>query len=368
MASAKVAAALEKLKKGGVRIYTVETLPEPEHIKTGSLMLDKLLGGGLETRRLTQFFGRPGCYKSVMSYCTVNNALKQYPESVAVILDLECRFAPEWASKFIDPENMDRIVILREEYVENAGNSINSLLDDLKGLHISIIVIDSIAAANTARYDNKDMKKAEVAGASMGISKLVRALVQIADKGNTAVLVLNQLRDDLNSYGPSIGRTNGGYQLKHSLNNDVYFRTLSQTDTKSMVSSGKIDIKDELGENQQIAVGVAFKIMKGANWSSSAKTLFYRKATENNDFGFDIFTEVINIAVANGVIKVDGASYIHPLFPYDEKKKINKITDKKPMVEFLKANPEIFEAIKNELDKYVEIVEEGTTAEYDDNN
>lgn len=364
MESTKLLNALETLKKSGMRVYTEDTVPKPEHIKTGSLILDKLLDGGLETRRLTQFFGKPGSYKSVMSYHIINNALEQYPDSVAILLDLECRFDPKWARNFISEENMQRLVILREEFVEDAGNSINKLLATLKDIHISIIVIDSIAAANTARYDSGDMRKMEVAGAAMGIGKLVRALVQIADKNNTAVLILNQLRDDLNAFGPSIGRTNGGYQLKHSLNTDVYFRTLGQTDTKSMVGSGNYEIKDSLGETQQIAIGVAFKIMKGANYSCSGKTLFYKKETENNDFGFDIFNEVINIAIANNIIKLEGASYIYPLFPLNEKKNINAITDKKPMIAFLKENKDIFSKIKDELDGFVEIIEEGIVEEH----
>lgn len=356
--NSKLNSVLEALKKSGMRIYDNDTIPKIEHIKTGSLMLDKLLNGGVPKRRITQFFGKPESFKSTMSYYVVNNALTQDPESVAVILDLECRYTPEWAAKFVSEENMERIVVLREEFVEDAGNSINKLIAQLKDIPISIIVIDSIAAANTARYDNGDMRKMEVAGAAMGISKLVRALVQIADKNNIAILVLNQLRDDLNAFGPSIGRTNGGYQLKHAISDNIYFRTLGQTDTKALAGNN-FEIKSDLGETEQIAIGVGFKVIKGANWSCSAKTLFYRKATENNDFGFDIFNEVVSIALANNVIKVEGASYIHPLFPFNEKKGINAITDKKPMIAFLKDNPDIFDKIKQEVEGFVEITEEG---------
>ena len=359
----KLSSALDALKKNGVRIYDIHNLPCPEHIKTGSLILDKLLDGGVPTRRLTQFFGKPGSYKSLMSYHVVNNALDMYPDSIAIILDLECRFDPQWAGNFISAENMERVIVLREEFVEDAGNTINKLINSIGDVHISIIVIDSIAAANTARYDSGDMRKMEVAGAAMGIGKLVRALVQIADKYNTAVLVLNQLREDLNAFTNSIGRTNGGYQLKHSLENDVYFRTLGQTDTKNLVGNGNFEVKSDLGENQQIAVGVCFKIQKGAHWSCSGKTLFYKKATENNDFGFDIFSEVVSIALANNIIQVEGASFIHPSFPYNEKKGKNTITDRKPMIAFLKENLEAFEQIKAEVEGYAEIVEEGKVDE-----
>ena len=172
---------------------------------------------------------------------------------------------------------------MREEFVEDVGNDVNKIIKQLNGVPVSLIMVDSIAAANTARTDQSDQRKMEVGGSAMGIGKFVRAVVQIAEKNNIAVLICNQLRDDIGGYGPSIGHTPGGMALKHAIDTDVYFRALSQKDTKDLaVGSNDIEQKTDLGEVQQVAIGVKFKVMKGAHWSESASTLFYRKPTETN--------------------------------------------------------------------------------------
>ena len=352
MASSKLNSALEALKKNGVRVFTPEQLPECEIIPTSSLIFNKIMDGGFKTRRISQLFSRPGVGKTVLSYTAIDNALRKFPESVAIILDIECRFDEKWAKNFIKDDVWDRLLVLREEYIETAGNSVNAIIKQLNGIHISCIVVDSIAAANTARYKGADMEKMEVAGNAMGVGKFVRAMVQIAEKNNTAVIILNQLRDDMDAYGPSIGRTNGGWALKHAIDADYYLRALSQKDTKDLATNG-IEEKTELGETQQIAIGVAIKCMKGANWSQVGKTLFYRRETEENDVGFDTFNEVIRLALATGIISKPSeysTTFFYPLFPEDEKTHEHKIVDRKKLVEFLKNNPDIFESLKKDVE------------------
>lgn len=350
--NSKLNAALETLKKNGVRVYTPDTLPECEIIPTSSLIINRIMSGGFKTRRITQLFSRPGVGKTVLSYTAINNALHKFPDSIALILDIECRFDEDWARNFITDDVWDRLLVLREEYIETAGNSVNAIIKQLNGIHISCIVVDSIAAANTARYKGADMEKMEVAGSAMGVGKFIRAMVQIAEKNNTAIIILNQLRDDMDAYGPSIGRTNGGWALKHSLDADYYLRNLSQKDTKDLASNS-IEEKTELGEVQQIAVGVAIKCMKGKAWSQVGKTVFYRRATDENEVGFDTFNEVIKLALATGIITKPSeysTTFFYSLFPEDEKTHEHKIVDKKKLMEFLKNNPNVFDALKKDVE------------------
>lgn len=351
MENTKLNEALKALKSNGVNVYKTNTLPECEVIPTGSLICNQIMNGGVFTRRLTQLFSKPGVGKSVLAYTIIDNALRKYPDSIAILLDIECRFDETWASKFIKEDVIERFIVLREEFIENAGNSINKIIKQLGNIHVSCIVVDSIAAANTARYKDADLSTMEVGGSAMGIGKFARAMVQIAEKNNTAVVILNQLRDDIGTYGPSIGHTPGGTALKHALDADYYLRALSQKDTKDLATN-VIEEKTELGEVQQVAIGVAIKCMKGKNWSQSAKTLFYRRDTEENTAGYDVFNEVIRLALANNIIKKPSeysTTFIHSSFPYDEKKKENCIVDRKNLFAFLQENPEVFEQIKNEV-------------------
>lgn len=364
MDNTKLNSALEALKKNGVGVYNVNNLPQCDIIPTGSLICNKIMNGGVATRRLTQLFSKPGVGKSVLAYTIINNALHQFPDSIAILLDIECRYDNTWASKFIKEDVIDRFIVLREEFIEDAGNSINKIIKQLGDIHVSCLVVDSIAAANTARYKDADMSTMEVGGSAMGVGKFVRAIVQIAEKNNTAVVILNQLRDDINSYGPSIGHTPGGTALKHALDADYYLRALSQKDTKDLATNS-VEEKTDLGEVQQVAVGVAIKCMKGKNWSQSAKTLFYRRDTEENIAGYDTFNEVIRLALAGNIIKKPSeysTTFIYPDFPYDDKKKENCIVDKKNLFAFLKENPDIVKKLEKEI-MGSNVVEEQVTDE-----
>lgn len=355
--STNVASALEALKKNGIRVYSTGTLPECEVIPTSSLIFNKIMDGGVRTRRITQIFSKPGVGKSVVSYTIINNALHKYPESVAILLDIECRFDEEWAFNFIEEDVRDRFLVLREEFIENAGNSLNKIAKQLGDTHISVVVVDSIAAANTARYKDADMEKMEVGGSAMGVGKFVRAVVQFAEKNNTAIIILNQLRDDLNNYGPSIGHTPGGTALKHAIDADYYLRQLSQKDTKDLMNYGEFEQKTELGETQQLAIGVAVKCTKGKNWSQSAKTLFFRRATDENDVGYDVFSETVRLALASNIITKPSeysTTFFYDGFPENEKGE-HKIVDRKNLYAFLKDNPDVFEKLRQDVTRNAKI-------------
>ena len=351
MDSNKLSNALEALKKSGMRIYTKDSIPESEIIPTGSLVFNQVMNGGFHTRKLEMVFAREGVGKSVLAYTAINSALHKYPDSIAVLLDIECRADIEWISQFVTEDVIDRLVILREEFIEDAGNTINKLIKQLGNAHISIIVVDSIAAANTARYEDADMKIQQIGGNAMGVGKFVRAMVQIAEKNNTAVVLLNQICDDIGAYGPSIGHVPGGMALKHACDSTYYMRSLSQKDTKDLAIN-TIEEKTGLGETQQLAVGVAIKCMKGKSWSQSVKSLFYRRATEENNIGYDTLNEVFRLALANNIITKNseyGSTFYYKLFPLDEKQGKNQIVDKKNVLKYLKENKDCFEQLKSDV-------------------
>lgn len=351
MDSSKLSSALESLKKAGISVYKTNNLPECDVIPTGSLVFNQIMNGGVHTRRLEMLFAREGVGKSVLAYTIINNALHKFEDSIAILLDIECRADIDWISKFVTEDVINRLLILREEYIENAGNSINKIIKQLNNVHISCIVVDSIAAANTARYKDADMETQQIGGNAMGVGKFVRSMVQIAEKNNTAVVLLNQIRDDIGGYGPSIGHVPGGMALRHACDATYYLRSLSQKDTKDLATNG-IEEKTDLGEVQQLAVGVAIKCLKGKNWSQTAKSLFYRRATEDNNIGYDILNEVFRLAVANKIITKNseyGSTFYYKDFPYNEKTGNNQIVDKRNVLTYLKENKECFENLKNDI-------------------
>lgn len=327
-------------------IMKANEVPLPEKIPTGSLMLDYILDGGLSTRRLSQFYGDEGCGKSVLSYHCINNALKMYQEKYALLVDLEHRVDVNWISNFV--EDMDRLLIIQPEVIELVGNDIRKLINDEK-IDFSIIVIDSIAAANTVRSYDKDMTVAQMGGSSMGIGIFVRALVPLLNKHNIAGVVINQVRESFDMYVANV-EFPGGRALKHALDLNLYLRRTSE----------KAIIKDENGENYEVGRQVAFKIVKGKNQSKVIKTFFYKETSELGDLGFDRVSEVINLAIGTGVIEKSAMMYKHVDFPN------GKIMGRDKTIEFLKSNPEIYEKIEKVLYENLKTDSTHITTEQDD--
>lgn len=318
---------LEELKAKGL-IFSASDVPQPEKIPTGSLMLDYITDGGIPTRRLTQFYAKAGTGKSVQSYHCINNALKKYPDKIAILVDIEQRADTSWISNFV--EEMDRLFIIQPEYIEDVTDEIRDIINS--GIQVSIVVVDSIGAANTYRSAEKSAKIAEVGGISMGVGRFVRAAAPLANKNNIAFLLINQLREDIMAFVPSV-HAPGGNQLHHALELNVYLRKTSE----------KATIRDENGEMLVVGEQIAFKVMKGKNLSKVIKTFFYSKPSELGDLGFDKFSEIVNLGVALGFIEKNAASYKYEGFPDGKLFGLPKVK------EWFKENSEGFDILEQKI-------------------
>ena len=69
--------------------------------------------------------------------------------------------------------------------------------------------------------------------------------------------------------------------------------------------------------------------MKGG--PAQLKPCSTEKSTDINDIGYDIFSEIVFLCLAYGIIKKPSEysdTHLHPLFPFDEKTKTNKVGKK----------------------------------------
>lgn len=339
---------LEKLFENGL-IMRAKDVPIPEKIKTTSILLDYILQGGLNTRRISQIYGQTGAGKTTLCACIANNALKQYPEKYILYIDTEQRVSVDWLGQFI--EDTSRILFMQPSVIEEVGNSVREIVNS--GIELSMIVLDSVAGAGTTRSFDKDLNIAQVGGASMAIGAMLRVLAPICNKNNICFLLVNQARDVIGGYGPSIPKFNGGNSLKHSLDYCLYLRK----------TSNKIMAKDEFGNDYPIGYELAVKIVKGQGVGKVIKMNFYFEKTENNELGFDRIDEAIKLSVALGLIEKAAASYKYEKFPD------GKIVGQNKLVEFLrdKNNASILEELEsklyNRLNKKVAVED----VEFDDN-
>lgn len=334
---------LEKLFENGL-IMRTKDVPIPEKIKTTSILLDYILDGGIPTRRITQCYGSFGTGKSSLSACIANEALKQYKDKYVLWLDVENRCSIEWLEQFIDEENRERLLFSQPSVIEECGNLVREIIENVD---ISLLIVDSIGGAGSARSFDKDLTIAQVGGNAMGVGMFCRAIVPLANKHNFSVIFLNQIRDSIGGFGPSLPGYPGGQALKHALEYNIYMRK----------TSNRVISKDEFDNDFPIGNEIAFRIVKGNNLGKVIKTNFYTVKTDKNSLGFDRVDEVIRLSMALNLIEKHASSYLYDKFPN------GKLVGQNKVVEFLKdkENISILEELESllykKLDSKVEINE-----------
>jgi RecA/RadA recombinase len=177
----KVGALMSSIAKT-VPIIIDDKVKEKKFISTGVYLLDaalssRLLGGGVQTNRITCFAGESGTGKSFLAYSVAKNAQK---EGYGVVyIDTEYSVELDEISKYGIDSDPQKFILVRSNKVEDINITLTQLLDSLKeeklkGNEIQplMIVLDSIGqmASNKEKADllkgdiKQDMTKAKAIG------------------------------------------------------------------------------------------------------------------------------------------------------------------------------------------------------------
>lgn len=177
----KVGALMNTISKT-VPIIIDDKVKEKKFISTGVYLLDaalssRLLGGGVQSNRITCFAGESGTGKSFLAYSVAKNAQK---EGYGIVyIDTEYSVELDEITKFgIDP-SPEKFILVRSNKVEDINITLTQLLDSLKEEKLKggeiqplMIVLDSIGqmASNKEKADllkgdiKQDMTKAKAIG------------------------------------------------------------------------------------------------------------------------------------------------------------------------------------------------------------
>jgi DNA repair protein RadA len=201
-----------------------------QRVKTGSAELDKLLGGGIETQAITEFFGKFGSGKSQVGFQLVVN-VQLPPEKgglggSALFIDTEHTFRPERIVEMAKGQGLDPETVLKNIFVARAVNSDHQivLVDKAKDLiedhNIKIIIIDSLMSLFRSEYAGRGT----LADRQQKINKHLHELQKLADMYNIAVYVTNQVmaRPDVMFGDPT--EPIGGHVVAHQSTYRVYLR------------------------------------------------------------------------------------------------------------------------------------------------
>lgn len=267
-------------------------------ISTGVLELDYKLGtGGWTLGDLHVVYGSPDLGKSSsLGLASIRSAQEQGYN--CAIVAMEPNFDPAWAERHgIDTE---RLIILRPETGEEAFEMLIDLVDS--GV-VDWILFDSIGAVIAASEMEAD-GKAKQGGQSGLITRGVKAVAPKAYRNECGVMFINQIRDNMKARVPGMVDMPGGHALKHA----CITRALLKPTANQY--KAKID-GDDVVIGREIAV-VVERNKQNEGSRQVAKFDFYQKSTDTNDLGIDRALDVINTAVATGVISRGGAYFTLP--------------------------------------------------------
>lgn len=274
-------------------------------IPTTSFSLQNALGiGGFAKRKLYTIDGDSSAGKSTTAYDVIANCQKKYGD-LCLLIDREDSYTSEYgAMQGIDN---DKLVIAVPDTLEDMYELV---IDSLKSKAFGVILVDSVTSfAPKARFEDSVVMGVE---ARVNSDKM-RLLMPALENSDTCLIFIQQIRQAIGGYGNPV-TVSGGLAIP-------FYASVRIRVTRSEIDR----------ENEQNLM--KFTIIKN-KLSSPFKvgTIIY-----NWKSGFDTFSEIGDLALEFGVIKVEGKSYKFPELPDF------KVVGKKNAIQYLKDNPEYTE-------------------------
>jgi len=191
-------------------------------ITTSSQALDGLLGGGIETRTMTEFFGEFGSGKTQICHqISVNVQLppeKGGLSGKAVYIDTEGTFRWERIEAMAKAAGLDPDTAMDNIYYMRAINSDHQIAigDDLqefiaKNPSVKVVIVDSVTSHFRAEYTGRE----NLAARQQKLNKHLHQLTRLAEIYDLSVIITNQVmaRPDMFYGDPTVAV--GGHTLYH---------------------------------------------------------------------------------------------------------------------------------------------------------
>ncbi|MEM2875301.1 MAG: DNA repair and recombination protein RadA [Candidatus Hadarchaeales archaeon] len=199
-------------------------------ITTGSPQLDELLGGGVETQAITEFFGEFGSGKTQLAHQLCVNV--QLPveqkglEAKAIYIDTENTFRPQRIRDMAIGVGLDPAETLKNIYYIRSYNTDQQLLiaekceQMVERERIKLIVVDSLTAHFRAEFAGRGT----LADRQQKLNRHLMTLHRIADIHDLAVVATNQVQARPDVFFGDPTRPIGGHIVAHSATTRVYLR------------------------------------------------------------------------------------------------------------------------------------------------
>lgn len=204
-------------------------------LSTGSKALDAILGGGLETQAIAEFYGEFGSGKTQIAHQLAVNV--QLPvedgglNGSVIIIDTENTFRPERIKDMAEGVALDSADALKNIHVARAYNSNHQILlvdkaeklaEELKDTEkpVRLLIIDSA----TAHFRSEYVGRGTLADRQQKINKHLHDALRFGDLNNAVVMITNQVQVRPDAFFGDPTRPIGGHIVGHTATFRLYLR------------------------------------------------------------------------------------------------------------------------------------------------
>jgi DNA repair protein RadA len=203
-------------------------------LTSGSKPLDTLLGGGLETQTITEFYGEYGSGKSQICHQLCVNVQLPPEEGglngAALYVDTENTFRTERIVQMarhleLDLEQVVKNIIYAEAYTSDHQMFLLDNADQvIKENKVKLIIVDSLTSHFRSEYIGREM----LARRQQRLNKHMHKLIRLAKVFNAAAVVTNQVMAKPDVFFGDAVHPIGGHIVAHTSHTRVYLRKASR--------------------------------------------------------------------------------------------------------------------------------------------
>ncbi|MFA4956936.1 MAG: DNA repair and recombination protein RadA [Candidatus Methanoperedens sp.] len=207
----------------------------------GTKAFDDLMGGGVESQAITEFYGEFGSGKTQVGHQMAVNVQLPLEEGglngSVIIIDTENTFRPERITQMVmglsakKGKNYDPEEFLKNIHVAKAYNSnhqillvdtANDLAEKLRDtdMPVRLLIVDSLTAHFRAEY----VGRGTLADRQQKLNKHMHELMRFAGLYNAAIIVTNQVMSKPDAFFGDPTKPIGGHIVGHTATFRLYLR------------------------------------------------------------------------------------------------------------------------------------------------
>lgn len=251
-----------------------------ELFSSGSLILDKALGGGIPKGRIVEVYGPESSGKTTLTLHMIAEIQKN--GGIAGFIDAEHALDPVYAENLgVDINNL---YISQPDSGEQALEICETMV---RSGALDIVVVDSVAALVPKAEIDGDMGDSHVGLQARLMSQALRKLTPVISKSSCSVIFINQLREKVGIMFGNPETTTGGRALKFYSSVRIDVRRIESVKEGGEIVANKTKVKvvknkiappfkeavfeisfgkgiDKIGELIDLAVEYGFIVKAGA--------------------------------------------------------------------------------------------------------